>query len=63
MVFKNENISNKELAEELNKSIIRKFIKRKVKSPFIDNIWGLDLAEIQLISRCNKGVKFFFTCH
>ena len=60
-MFKNENISNKELAEELHKSIIRKFIKRKVKSPFIDNIWGLDLAEIQLISRCNKGVKF--TCH
>ena len=27
---KNENISNKELAEELNKPIIRKFEKRKV---------------------------------
>ena len=27
---KNEIISNKELAEEVHKSIIRKFIKRKV---------------------------------
>ena len=36
---KNENISNKELATELHKPIIRKFEKRKVHSPLIDNIW------------------------
>ena len=35
-------IPNKELAEELHKPIIRKFSKRKVHSPFIDNIWGAD---------------------
>ena len=38
--IKNENISNKQLAEELHKPIIRKFNKRKVLSPYIDNIWG-----------------------
>ena len=42
---KNENISNKELTEELHKPIIRKFNKRKVHSHFIDNIWGADLAD------------------
>ena len=42
----NKNISNKELAEELHKPIIRKFNKIKVHSPFIDNIWGADLADI-----------------
>ena len=36
--IKNENIPNKELAEELHKPIIRKFNKRKIHSPFIDNI-------------------------
>ena len=36
--IKNEIISNKELAEELQNSIIRKFKKRKVYSSFIDNI-------------------------
>ena len=41
---KNENISNKELSEELHKTIIRNFDKRKVHSPFIDTIWGKDLA-------------------
>ena len=40
--IKNENISNKQLAEELYKPIIRKFNKRKVHAPFIDNIWGAD---------------------
>ena len=36
--IKNENISNKELAEELHKPIIRKFKKRKLHSTFIDSI-------------------------
>ena len=44
---KNENILNKELAEELHKPIIRNFKKRKVQSPFIDNIWDADLANMQ----------------
>ena len=37
-------ISNKELAEELHEPIIRKFSKRKIHSPFVDNIQGADLA-------------------
>ena len=45
-------------AEELHKQIIRKFNKRKVQSPFIGNIWGADLADIQLISKFSKGICF-----
>ena len=45
--IKNESISNKQLAEELHKPIIRKFNEKKVHSPFIDNIWGADLADMQ----------------
>ena len=56
--IKNEIISNKELAEELHKPIIRKFKKRKVHSSFIDNIWGADLADMQLISKFNIGIRF-----
>ena len=41
--IKNDNISNKELAEELHKSAIRKFKKRKVHSSSIDNIICADL--------------------
>ena len=56
--IKNENISNKELAEELHKPIIRKFNKRKLHSPFINNIWREDVADMQLISNFNKGFTF-----
>ena len=55
---KNENISNKELAEELHKPTIKKFKKRKVLSTFIDNILGTDLDDMQLISKFNKGIPF-----
>ena len=51
--IKNENISKKELAEELHKPIIRKFKKSKLDSPFIDNMCGDDIADMQLISKFN----------
>ena len=54
----NENMLNKELAEELRKRIIRKFEKGKVQAPFIDNIWGVDLAYMQLINKFNRGIRF-----
>ena len=49
---------NEQLAEELHKPIIRKLKKRKVYSGFKDNIWGADLADMQLISKFNKGFRF-----
>ena len=53
-------MSNKELAEELHKLTIRKFNKRKVHSSFLDNIWGTDLADMQLISQFNKRNRFYY---
>ena len=47
-----------QLAEELHKSIIRKFKNRKAYSTLKDNIWGADLADMQLISKFNKGFRF-----
>ena len=49
---------NQQLAEELYKPIIKKFEKRKVHAAFKDNIWGADLADMQLLSRYNKGIGF-----
>ena len=46
-ILKNENVFNKELVEELHKPILRKLRKRKVQTPFIDNIWSTDLADMQ----------------
>ena len=49
---------NIQLADELHKPIIRKFEKRKVYSSFRDNIWGADLADMQLLSKFDKGFRF-----
>ena len=51
-------IENKQLANELHKPIIRKFKRRKVCSSHKDNIWGVDLADMPLISKFNKGIKY-----
>ena len=52
------NKENIELADKLHKPIIRKSEKRKVYSSFKDNIWGADLADIQLLCKFNKGFRF-----
>ena len=49
--IKNEIRENQQLANELHKPIIRKLKKRKVYSSFKDNIWVVDLADMQLISK------------
>ena len=50
--------NNKILAEELHKPVIKKFNKRKVYSQFKGNIWGVDLADMQSLSKKNKGIKY-----
>ena len=54
----NMHANNEKLAEELDKPIIKFFLKRTVCSRFKDNIWGADLADIQLIGKFNKGFRF-----
>ena len=49
---------NYQLANELYRQIIRKFKRRKVFSSFRDNIWGVNIAGIQSLSKCNKGIKY-----
>ena len=49
---------HEQLADELQKPIIRKCKKRTAYSRFKDNIRGADLADMQLISKLNKGFKF-----
>ena len=57
--LKNTARNSSILAHELHQPIIRKFNKRKVYSQFKDNIWGVDLADMQSLSRKNKDIKYF----
>ena len=56
--LKNTARNSSILADERHKPIIRKCNKRKVYSQFKDNIWGVDLADMQSLSRKNKGIKY-----
>ena len=46
-----------QLANELHHQIIGNFKKRKIYSSFKDNIWGVDLADTQSLSKYNKDIK------
>ena len=46
------------LTNELHKPVIKKFNKRKVYSQFKDNIWGVDLADMQSLSKKNKSIQY-----
>ena len=53
------SISNWQLLDELHKPIIKKFKRIKVYLTFKDNTWGSGLADMQLISKYNKGLNFY----
>ena len=52
------NEPNDQLVNELHKPIIRKFKKTKVYSSYKDNIWGVDLADMQSLGKYSKGIKY-----
>ena len=59
--LKNTTKSNSSiLADEFHKPIIRKFNKRKVYSQFKDTIWGVDLADMQSLSKKIKVLNIFY---
>ena len=49
---------NQQLANKIHQPIIRKLKKIKVYSSFKGNIWDVDLADMQLISKYIKGIRY-----
>ena len=39
-------------------NFIKQFNKRKAYSSLRDNIWGADLADMQLLNKFNEGFRF-----
>ena len=52
------NEASYQLVNELHKPIIKKCKNRKVYSSFRDNIWGVDLADMQSSNRYDKGIRY-----
>ena len=53
------NEPNYQLANELHKPFIQKFKKSKVYSYFRDNIFVVELADMESVSKYNEGNKYF----
>ena len=54
-----KSMPNQQLVDELYKSIAKKFKRKKVYSWFKDHICGAALASMQLITKYNKGIRFY----
>ena len=58
---KGMGLNNEILAKELHRPIIRNFKRRQVYSSFKDNIWGVDLVDMTLISKFDQGITYCIT--
>ena len=50
-----------EFAEELYKSVTRKFKRRRININAIDEIWAADLIDMQEFSKDNNVIKYLLT--
>ena len=53
-----KSMPNQQLPNELMNRLFKFKKKKKVYSSYKDNIWGAYLADMQLISKSNKGIRF-----
>ena len=54
--IKNQNKTR--ISRRIRQPVIRKSKKKKAHSLSVDNTWGANLGDIQLISKLNKGFRF-----
>ena len=52
------SVPSYQLANEFHRQIIRRFKGRKVYPSFKDNIWGVDIADMQSLSQRNRVIKY-----
>jgi len=60
----NRNVNtiwSSQLADELHKPVVKKFLKRKVFVNGIDKIWTADLVEMQQFSEFSREVRYLLT--
>ena len=55
------NFTMEDLSEELNKTIIHKFKRKKTIVNYIDYIHSADLVDMKMYSKINKGYNYIFT--
>jgi hypothetical protein len=48
----------KEISKELHKPVIKKFVRRKVIVRRVDEIWAVDIVDMQKFADDNDGYKY-----
>ena len=48
----------KQLSRELQRPVIKRFKRRKVKAAGVDDVWAMDLLDVQKWQKQNKGYKY-----
>ena len=56
-------MSKKEFASDLHRRVIKKFPRRRVMASGIDNIWGLDIADMNSLMKYNDQYRYIFMCN
>ena len=59
VVLKMKNCQIKNKLINYTRQLWKQFEKRKVNLSFIENIWGANLADMWLLSKSNKTIRFF----
>lgn len=49
-----------QLSKELHKPFSKKYPRRKVRANFVDEVWSIDLADMQEWKEDNDGNKYIF---
>ena len=57
---KNEIFLTMNQLKNFTNQLLKKFKKKAVQSPFLDNISREDLADMQLIRKLNQGIRFHY---
>ena len=58
LVKKTATEPNDQLPNELHRQIIKQFTRTKIDSSYGGNIWDVDVADMQYLSKYNKGIKY-----
>ena len=62
LAVENKNMQTKNQVNNYSNQLLENLKKRKVHSPFIENIWDADHVGIQLISKFNKATWLLLLC-
>ena len=60
MAYSGKKRIRRELAQELQKPVIKKFKRMRAYGIFKDNFWAVDLIDMESLSSLNRDIKYLW---